>query len=202
MRLGCRSTSEPFRVGGATRYDFDIAAFAITTTGNSPTTTNTGWIAQALNSTTWSSGPMGGDIAGNISWQQYTGMTWNQAFPGGPVKANGYFLSYIWNSGAPTVGFPCRPIFPGNPLFGGFFFQGSPSSDFFADVATIHGHDVESGIPQPTAQGEGVFPLLHLELRGADSEFPRPTDLPRRPVIWRVLRWKDVVTAPREWLSP
>ena len=47
---------------------------------------------------------MGGDIAGNLSWQQYTGMTWNQAFPSSPFKVNGYFDSYIWNSGAQTVG--------------------------------------------------------------------------------------------------
>ncbi len=60
---------------------FDIAAFAITTTGNTPTTSNAGWIAQSINSNTWSSAPMGGDIAGNLSWQQYTGKTWNQAFP-------------------------------------------------------------------------------------------------------------------------
>jgi hypothetical protein len=163
MRLGCRSTSEPFRVGGATRYDFDIAAFAITTTGNSPTTTNTGWIAQALNSTTWSSGPMGGDIAGNISWQQYTGMTWNQAFPGGPVKANGYFLSYIWNSGAQTVSFPSRPIFPGNPLFGGFFFQGSPSSDFLVVGPT------DSSEPQPLSDFQSY--------QGISIDVPEPSSL-------------------------
>jgi hypothetical protein len=113
-----------------TSTQFDIAAFAITTTGNTPTTTNVGWIAQALNSNTWSSVPMGGDIAGNLSWQQYTGMTWNQAFPSNPFKVNGYFDSYIWNSGAQTVSFPADPFFPGNPFFGGFFFQGSPSSDF------------------------------------------------------------------------
>jgi hypothetical protein len=113
-----------------TSTPFDIAAFAITTTGNTPTTTNPGWIAQALNSNTWSSAPMGGDIAGNLSWQQYTGMTWNQAFPSDPIKVNGYFDSYIWNSGAQTVSYPSSPVCPGGPVFGGFFFQGTPSSDF------------------------------------------------------------------------
>jgi len=70
---------------------FDIAAFAITTTGNTPTTTNVDWIAQALNSTTWSSVPMGGDIAGNLSWQQYTGMARGRGSPSCPARANGYF---------------------------------------------------------------------------------------------------------------
>jgi hypothetical protein len=176
-----------------TSTQFDIAAFAITTTGNTPTTTNVGWIAQALNSNTWSSAPMGGDIAGNLSWQQYTGMTWNQAFPNNPFKVNGYFDSYIWNSGAQTVSYPSNPFFPGEPFFGGFFFQGTPSSDFPADVATIHGHDMESGIPQPTAQGEWVFRQLHLELRGADSELaPRPHRRRNSPLgapqrLWSVL---------------
>jgi hypothetical protein len=80
---------------------------------------------------------MGGDIAGNLSWQQYTGMTWNQAFPSNPFKVNGYFDSYIWNSGAQTVSFPGNPFFPGEPFFGGFFFQGTPSSDFCGRSSSI-----------------------------------------------------------------
>ena len=50
-------------------------------------------------------------------------MTWNQAFPSSPFKVNGYFDSYIWNSGAQTVSYPSQPFFPANPLFGGFFYM-------------------------------------------------------------------------------
>ena len=142
---------------------FDIAAFAITTTGNTPTTTNVGWIAQALNSNTWSSAPMGGDIAGNLSWQQYTGMTWNQVFPTNPVKVNGYFDSYIWNSGAQTVSFPSAPIYPADPLFGGFFFQGTPSSDFLVAGPT------DASEPQPLSDFQSY--------EGISIDVPEPSSL-------------------------
>ena len=146
-----------------TATPFDIAAFAITSTGNTPTTTNAGWIAQALNSNTWSSAPMGGDIAGNLSWQQYTGMTWNQAFPNNPFKVNGYFDSYIWNSGAQTVSYPGGPVFPSKPLFGGFFFQGTPSSDFLVVGPT------DASEPEPLSD--------FLSYEGQSNDVPEPSSL-------------------------
>ncbi len=154
-------------MGGSTGIgvmsQFDIAAFAITTTGNTPTTSNAGWIAQALDSNTWSSVPMGLDIAGNLSWQQYTGMTWNQAFPSIPIKVNGYFDSYIWNSGAQTVSYPISPIFPSNPIFGGFFFQGTPSSEFLVVGPT------DASVPQPLSDFQSY--------EGISIDVPEPSSL-------------------------
>ncbi len=124
---------------------FDISAFTIATTGIGPTTTNLNWSSQALNSNSWSSIAMGGTNPNEpLTWQQYTGMTWNQAFPNNPFKVNGYFLSYIWNSGAQTVSYPSIPIFPGNPFKGGFFFQGTPSIDSFLVIGPT-----DSSVPQP-----------------------------------------------------
>ena len=70
---------------------------------------------------------MGSDA---LTWQQYTGMTYTQAFPGNPIKVNGYFLDYTFNSGSDTISCPGNPVIPGAGL-GGFFFAGSPSSTFF-----------------------------------------------------------------------
>ena len=64
---------------------------------------------------------MGSDA---LTWQQYTGMTYTQAFPGNPIKVNGYFLDYTFNSGSDTISFPGNPVIPGAGL-GGFFFTGS-----------------------------------------------------------------------------
>ncbi len=63
--------------------------------------------------------------------------------PQQPVKVNGYFVSYIWNSGAQTVSYPTDPLYPNSPIFGGFFFQGTPSSDFLVVGPT------DSSVPQP-----------------------------------------------------
>jgi hypothetical protein len=100
----------------------EIALFAITTTGDTPTTTNSTWTAESVTAGTWGS-PMGTSLA---SWQQYTGLSYTQAFPSNPTKLNGYFLNYTFNSGADTISFPGNPVIPGASL-GGFFFQGSPS---------------------------------------------------------------------------
>jgi hypothetical protein len=48
---------------------FDIGLFLSTTTGDTPTTTNSTWTAESVTAGTWGS-PMGTSLA---SWQQYTG---------------------------------------------------------------------------------------------------------------------------------
>jgi hypothetical protein len=122
------NTSSAASAGGK----FDIALLAVTTTGSNPTTTNTGWEAESLNAGAWvqSMGEPTGDFS-LPTWQQYTGLTYTQAFPSNPIKVNGYFLDYSVDSGTGNISFPSSPIFPSNPLLGGFFFDGSPGSTFF-----------------------------------------------------------------------
>jgi hypothetical protein len=157
-----------------TATPFDISAFAVATTGTAPSNSDPNWTAQALNSASWSSMPMGGTNPNEpLTWQQYTGMTWNQAFPTGPVsgKVNGYFLSYLWNSGAMTVSFPDPPVYPSNPAKGGFFFQGMPMSDMFlvvgptdasmaqplSDFQTFEGQSMV--VPEPSSLALSVIAL-------------------------------------------
>jgi hypothetical protein len=160
--------------------DFAISAFAVTTTGSNPSTSNANWTAQALNASLWTQ-PMGGNV-NNLTWQQYTGLTYLQAYPEDPTSVNGYFLNYTFNSGAQTVSFPNSPFFPANPLFGGFFFQGTPDSDFLVvgpptnsasgptavtSLQTLQGQSVD--VPEPSTIALGLFALagcgFHLRCR-------------------------------------
>jgi hypothetical protein len=59
--------------------------------------------------------------SGLPTWQQYTGLTYTQAFPGSPLKLNGYFLDFTFNSDTDTISFPGNPVIPGSSL-GGFVF--------------------------------------------------------------------------------
>jgi hypothetical protein len=105
---------------------FDIALLLVTTNGSNPSTTNADWSAEAVNATSWDQ-----DMENEgLTWQQYTGLSYTQAFPNIPIKVNGYFLNYTFNSDTGDVSFPSNPVIPGTSL-GGFFFQGSPSSTFF-----------------------------------------------------------------------
>ena len=132
--------TESPQAGGTTEYSvtnntypgnpanpFDISVFTSTTTGSSPTTTNADWTAEALNANLWVA-PMGfPNQTSEVTWQQYTGMTYTQAYPANPIKVNGYYLDYTFNSDSDTVSFPGQPLIPGASL-GGFFFTGSPGS--------------------------------------------------------------------------
>jgi hypothetical protein len=124
----------------------DISVFLSTTTGSAPTTTNADWTAEALNDNLWdaSMGFPAVSEPANPTWQQYTGMTYMQAFPNNPVKVNGYYLDFTFNSDSDTVSIPNTPIIPGASL-GNFFFTGSPGSTFLiAGPADPEGTGVES----------------------------------------------------------
>ncbi len=174
---------------------FDISAFTIATTGIGPTTTNLNWSSQALNSNSWSSIAMGGTNPNEpLTWQQYTGMTWNQAFPNNPFKVNGYFLSYIWNSGAQTVSYPSNPFFPGNPFKGGFFFQGTPSSDFLRRWRQYTGKMWNQAFPQDPIKVNGYF-LSYIWNSGAQTvTFPNaplfPTDPMKGGFFFQAVGWR------------
>jgi hypothetical protein len=75
----------------------------------------------------------GDQLDGNnsLTWQQYTGLTYTQAFPTDPTLLNGYFLNYAVSGGnvipSNTSWEPCW-IVPGTSAMGGFFFKGAPDS--------------------------------------------------------------------------
>ena len=110
---------------------FDITMLVVSTTSANPnpSTSNLNWIAESLSASTWTQA-MGGGVSTLPSWQQYTGMSYTLAFPGDPVRLNGYFLNYTFDSGSGDASYPGAPIFPNQPVFGGFFFQGAPDSTF------------------------------------------------------------------------
>ena len=116
-------------------HSFDITYLLVSTTSTTPYayTPNSGWTAQAISATSWSAQPMGG-VSGNLSWQQYTGLTYNQAFPTDPLHVNGYFLNYSYDSVSGNVSYPGSPILPlpGGSAFGGFYFNGPLGSTFLA----------------------------------------------------------------------
>jgi hypothetical protein len=151
------NTSSSMTSGGK----FDISIFLSTTTGSSPTTTNSAWTAEAVNSTTWAE-EMTGE---GVTWQQYTGLTYTQAYPGNPAKLNGYFLDFTFNSDTDAISFPNSPAIPGSSL-GGFNFTGSPSSTFFVDGPT-------------DSTGTGVTSLTpgagQVTFSGTSTDVPEPS---------------------------
>jgi hypothetical protein len=121
------NTSSSNTAGGP----FDISLFLVTTTGNTPSTTNSGWTAETVNASSWTQ-YMGSTYYYRLTWQQFTGLTYTQAFPSDPASVNGYYLAYSVNTNTDAITFPsAQPITPGNSL-GGFYFDGSPASTFFA----------------------------------------------------------------------
>jgi hypothetical protein len=72
---------------------------------------------------------MGGGAGSLLTWQQYTGMTYVQAFPTDPTLLNGYFLNYTFDSVSGDVAFAAPPPRQGLLIFGGFFFQGATDSN-------------------------------------------------------------------------
>jgi hypothetical protein len=152
----------------------DISVFLSTTTGSGPTTTNSGWYAESLNAGAWvqSMGEATGDFS-LPTWQQYTGMTYTQVYPNSPIKVNGYFLNYDFDSDTDTVSFPSNPnypngpIYPGGPTLGGFFFTGSPSSTFFV-----------AGPADPNDTGVTSFTLGNVvTYTGTSVDVPEPASL-------------------------
>jgi hypothetical protein len=154
-----------------TPQPFDITLLVVSTTSATPlpSTSNSAWIAQFLTSLDWTQA-MGGGASTLPTWQQYTGLTFAQAFPGAR-HGNGYFLSYGYNSGNGDVSFPTNPLFPGDPVLGGFFFQGAPYSTFLiagpidATVPTPLGQvqtyeGVPEIIPEPRSLSLCVFALV------------------------------------------
>jgi hypothetical protein len=126
---------------------FNIDAFAVESTGGSPSTTNPGWSAVAVDASSWSQS-MGGALP---SWLDYTGESYTQAFPQDPASVNGYVLNQ------PDLG---GEISTGSSL-NGFFFQGAPVSDERFMLVNVHGPAIVEGqiitrfgtaevVPEPT----------------------------------------------------
>lgn len=106
--------------------------------GGMPTTTNQGWIAQSLDTTTWDQ-PMGGAGADRYTWRQFTGRAFDQVFlPTDPCY--GFFVDYGRENDLYIYGAPVDPCLPGAVLGG--FFLGGP------DVATTF---LVAGIADPSA---------------------------------------------------
>jgi hypothetical protein len=161
-----------------TDQSFDITYFLASSTSTSTnpnTTTVSGWIADTISPASWQLVPMGGPDTGLPTWQQYTGLTYDQAYPSQPVRVNGYFLDYSYDSGSGDVTFPSNPTLPlpGGSALGGFFFTGAPDSTFIAggpdDVSTpTPTSDFQSfsatAVDVPEA---GTFQFMFLSVAGA-----------------------------------
>ena len=166
--LGATTEYSVQNLSGSTAQPFDITLFAVSTTGNSPTTTAAGWNAQALTPADWVT-RMDLSAGGTIpifgaTWQEYTGLTWAQAFPAGALQANGYYTNYGYNVNTGQIAsIPSDPCFPGDPIKGGFFYLGSPGSEFLA-----------VGLPAGTFQGTaGNLPFY----AGVATPVPLPPTL-------------------------
>ena len=115
-----------------TPFDITLVVVSTTSVTPNPTTSNLDWIAESLSASTWTQA-MPTTTSPGLSWQQYTGTTYVQAFPDNPVLLNGYFLNYTFDSGSGNVAFPgvSPGIKPTLSILGGFFFQGAPDSSTF-----------------------------------------------------------------------
>lgn len=164
------NTSTTFSPGGK----FDISLFLATTNGANPTTTDTGWNAEAVNATDWTL-PMGASENFPLTWQQYTGLSYTQAFPSIPIKVNGYFLNYTFNSDTGDVAFPANPLTPSTSL-GGFFVTGSLDSTFlvagptdgttsFAPGNVVTYSAATADVPEPTSVGLVAIAVCGFAMR-------------------------------------
>ena len=124
------TTTQYFVINNSQTTPFDITLLVVSTTNAtpSPTTTNLNWTAESLSASTWTQ-TMGGGAVSLLTWQQYTGMTYVQAFPTDPTLLNGYFLNYTFDSVSGDVAFAAPPHLQRLLIFGGFFFQGATDSN-------------------------------------------------------------------------
>jgi hypothetical protein len=128
-------TTVQYTINNQSTTPFDITMLAVSTTGNTPVTTNTGWIAQTLDVVAWEQ-PMGG-VSTRLSWHAFTGKACADVFyPGGPIiPVIGYFDDYLVTAGGlisyldPTILFPGGPIRPAQTL-SGFLYTGTMASTF------------------------------------------------------------------------
>lgn len=137
---------------------FNFTIFASSTTGNTPSTTDTGWNAVALDATLWAE-PI---TTGVPSWQQYTGLSYTQAFPSDPASVNGYFLNLAFDSSTGNTTFFGTPIAPGTNLTE-FYFVGPPGSQFVVAGPTT------AGSPEPLSNFQ--------TFTGSTIDLPEPTCL-------------------------
>jgi PEP-CTERM motif-containing protein len=146
-----------------TAHPFDITLFVASTISSNPTptTSNLNWIAQSLTASSWTQ-VMGG-VSTLLTWQQYTGMTFTQVFPSNPLRLNGYFLNYTFDSGSGNVSFPADPIFPSDPIKRGFFFQGGLDSTFLVDGPS------DATVPSP--------PSSFFSFENTTTDVPEPGSL-------------------------
>ena len=155
---------------------FNITLLVVTTTGTNPNTQEPGWNAESLNAVAWDQS-MGFDFVDTEvpTWQQYTGLSYTQAFPTDPSNVNGYFLLHSlpvdneYNLGSTHIA-------PGTSL-NGLLFTGSPASTFLvagpsasfmseytlADIVTYSG--TSTNIPEPAGLCLAAFVVCGLALR-------------------------------------
>jgi hypothetical protein len=109
--------------------------------------------------------------------QQHTGLSYTQAYPSQPIKVNGYFLNYTFNSDTGDVAFPSSPIggIPGTSL-GGFFVTGSLDSTFlvagptdgttsFAPGNVVTYSAATADVPEPTSVGLVAIAVCGFAMR-------------------------------------
>jgi hypothetical protein len=158
--------STEYNVSNTATNTFDISVFLSTTTGSSPTTTNADWTAEALNANLWVA-PMGfPDQTTDVTWAEYTGLSYTQAFPGAPTKLNGYFLNFTFDSDTDTISYPGAPIIPGAGL-DGFFFTGDPSSTYLVLGPADSSRDGTSSFTEGSVDTYG----------GTSTDLPEPTGI-------------------------
>jgi len=159
-----------------------ITLFAVSTTGSNPDTEN-GWIAQSLNAATRDQSMgivLNPEHLNYLTWQQYTGLSYTQAFPGDPADVNGYYDLYPYSQGYIVIA--GVPFGPGESM-SGFLFDGSPGSTFLVagptsgstvflpgNVVTYSGSSTD--VPESAGIGLAAFAISGLTLRGRRTYFP------------------------------
>jgi hypothetical protein len=129
-----------------TPQPFFLSLFAVTTTGDSPTTTNFDWFSEYLTSVTWTQTMAQGTNQLPLTWEQYTTLSWDQAFPNYSGGVNGYWMECKYDIQGLSFPGGCMP--PGAPSLGGFFSKGTTNSMFLVMGPT----DISSPQPLSTLQ--------------------------------------------------